>query len=39
MDGSFNIIGNGVDGEGIYIVFNGMVEIGFYVVLGEMVLK
>lgn len=38
-DGSFNITGNGVDGEGTYTVSNGTAEIGLHVVLGEMALK
>jgi len=35
-DGSFNITGNGVEGEGTYTISNGTAEIGLHVVLGQM---
>lgn len=38
-DGSFNITGNGVDGEGTYSISNGVAEIGLHVVLGGMAQK
>ena len=38
-DGNFNIIGNGVDGEGTYTISNGTAEIGLHVVIGEMAQK
>ena len=38
-DGSFNITGNGVDGEGTYSISNGVAEIGLHVVLGQMAQK
>ena len=38
-DGTFNITGNGVDGEGTYSISNGTAEIGLHVVIGEMAQK
>lgn len=38
-DGTFNITGNGVDGEGTYTISNGTAEIGLHVVIGEMAQK
>ena len=38
-DGTFNITGNGVDGEGTYAIANGTAEIGLHVVIGQMAQK
>jgi len=35
-DGSFNISGNGVEGEGTFTVANGTAEIGLHMVVGQM---
>ncbi|KAL9975334.1 hypothetical protein ACROYT_G012487 [Oculina patagonica] len=35
-DGTFNITGNGVDGQGTYTIANGTAEIGLHVVIGQM---
>lgn len=37
VDGNFNILGKGINGEGIFLIVNGMLEINFYMVVGEMV--
>lgn len=38
-DGTFNITGNGVDGQGTYTIANGTAEIGLHVVIGQMAQK
>lgn len=37
VDGNFNILGKGINGEGIFLIVNGMLEIIFHMVVGEMV--
>ena len=38
-DGTFNITGHGVDGEGTFTISNGTAEIGLHMVVGQMVDK
>ena len=38
-DGTFNITGHGVDGEGTFTITNGTAEIGLHMVVGQMVDK
>ncbi|XP_074617032.1 uncharacterized protein LOC141876372 [Acropora palmata] len=38
-DGTFNITGHGVDGEGTFTISNGTAEIGLHMVVGQLVDK